>query len=68
MVEKPLDALRLWESGHATYCRASPLVEQSLVSSFITNLGIGCGRYDPEGGEGWGRGIEVRRGETQVKA
>ncbi|GMH54383.1 hypothetical protein TrRE_jg7756, partial [Triparma retinervis] len=60
IVERPEDAARLHQAGHATYCRASPLVEQSLVSSFVSNLGLGCGRYDPEGGEGWGRGeVEV---------
>jgi hypothetical protein len=36
-------------AGHATYCRAPPKVEQSLVSSLLRATGLGCGQYDPSG-------------------
>ena len=46
-------------AGHATYCRAPGEVEEILVSNFLSDLGIGCGRYEPSG-EGWGKGeVEI---------
>jgi hypothetical protein len=36
-------------AGHATYCRAPPKVEQSLVASLLRATGLGCGQYDPSG-------------------
>jgi hypothetical protein len=39
-------ALALYKSGHSTYCRAPPLVEQHLVSTLLADTGFGCGQYD----------------------
>jgi len=51
--------------NHATYCRAPPETEAVLVQNFLNDLGIGCGRYDPDGGNEWGRGeVEMFVGTT----
>lgn len=43
-------AMALYKTaGHATYCRAPPKVEQSLVASLLQATGLGCGQYDPSG-------------------
>ena len=60
MLASAEDACRLHAAGHATYCRAPREVEQPLVARFLRDLGLGCGRYDPASGDGWGRGeVEV---------
>ena len=48
--------------GHATYCRAPPKVEQSLVSSLLRATGLGCGQYDPSGESM----ISLGRGEVEA--
>lgn len=48
--------------GHATYCRAPPKVEQSLVSSLLRATGLGCGQYDPSGESM----ISLGRGEVET--
>ncbi|GKZ00581.1 hypothetical protein MPSEU_001010300 [Mayamaea pseudoterrestris] len=48
-VSDPDAALALLKSGHSTYCRAPPSVEQHLVSSLLSQTGLGCGQYDPTG-------------------
>ena len=43
-------AIALYKIGHhATYCRAPPKVEQTLVAQFLRDTGLGCGQYDPSG-------------------
>ena len=49
-------------AGHATYCRAPPNVEQSLVASFLRATGLGCGQYDPSGESI----ISMGRGEVET--
>lgn len=49
-------------AGHATYCRAPPKVEQSLVSSLLRATGLGCGQYDPSGESV----ISLARGEVET--
>lgn len=55
-------AVALHESGHSTYCRAPPEIEQFLVSKLLRETGMGCGQYDPAGE----RGTELGRGEVEV--
>ena len=62
-IEDPKSATTLHNSGHATYCRAPPEFEQTVVHNFIKEIGIGGGQYDPSG-VGLG-GIEGR-GEVEV--
>ncbi len=49
-------------AGHATYCRAPPRVEQSLVSNLLRATGLGCGQYDPSGDST----IAMARGEVET--
>lgn len=49
-------------AGHATYCRAPPQVEQSLVASMLKATGLGCGQYDPSGESI----ISMGRGEVET--
>lgn len=49
-------------AGHATYCRAPPKVEQSLVSSLLRATGLGCGQYDPSGDSA----VTLARGEVET--
>jgi hypothetical protein len=49
-------------AGHATYCRAPPKVEQSLVSSLLRATGLGCGQYDPSGESM----VSMARGEVET--
>jgi hypothetical protein len=55
-------AIALHNAGHATYCRAPPSVEQHLVSSLLTDTGLGCGQYDPSGESM----TKLGRGEVEV--
>jgi hypothetical protein len=48
--------------GHALYCRAPPLVEQTLVAGMLRDTGLGCGQYDPSG-ESLSR---LARGEVEM--
>lgn len=48
-VADPESALSLLKSGHSTYCRAPPAVEQHLVSSLLAGTGYGCGQFDSSG-------------------
>ncbi len=64
-VEDAAAAVKLYEEGHATYCRANDDVEQHLVANFLGGLGIGCGQYDVAG---IGRGGVEGRGEVEVFA
>ena len=57
-------ALPLFECGHATYCRAPPELEQTLVSSLLRDTGLGCGQFDPSGE----RSTVLGRGEVEVFA
>lgn len=49
-------------AGHATYCRAPPMVEQNLVSSMLRSTGMGCGQYDPTGESV----VPLARGEVET--
>lgn len=55
-------AIALHSAGHATYCRASPQVEQPMVASLLRGTGIGCGNYDPSGESN----VVLGRGEVEV--
>jgi hypothetical protein len=55
-------ALSLHHAGHATYCRASPQVEQPLVRHTLAATGMGCGEYDPTNE----RSMTLGRGEVEV--
>jgi hypothetical protein len=55
-------AIALHSSGHATYCRASPQVEQPMVASLLRGTGMGCGNYDPSGESS----VVMGRGEVEV--
>ena len=46
-LQDPDAAYALHQSGHSTYCRAPPELEQPLVSSLLRDTGLGCGQYDP---------------------
>jgi hypothetical protein len=46
-LQDPEAAYALYQSGHATYCRAPPELEQPLVSTLLRDVGLGCGQYDP---------------------
>ena len=46
-LQDPQAAFALHESGHSTYCRAPPELEQPLVSSLLRDTGLGSGQYDP---------------------
>lgn len=46
-LQDPEAAFALHQSGHSTYCRAPPELEQPLVSSLLRDTGLGCGQYDP---------------------
>lgn len=39
----------LHHAGNATYCRASPDLEQLLVPTLLNDTGLGCGNYDVTG-------------------
>jgi Cupin superfamily protein len=55
-------AYRLYEAGHATYCRAPPALEQILVQALLVDTGLGCGQCDPTGH----RTMSLGRGEVEV--
>lgn len=61
-VDDPSSAHALHLAGHATYCRASPDVEQPLVASMLRGTGLGCGQYDPSGT----KVTTLGRGEVEV--
>ena len=63
-LQDPDAAYALHQSGHATYCRAPPELEQTLVSSLLRDVGLGCGQYDPTGEQLTTMG----RGEVEVFA
>ena len=46
-LQDPEAAFALHQSGHSTYCRAPPELEQPLVSCLLRDTGLGCGQYDP---------------------
>jgi Cupin superfamily protein len=59
-VADPRAALALHSTGHATYCRAPPAVEQPLVAALLQETGLGFGQYDTTSGQSWGRGeVEI---------
>jgi hypothetical protein len=55
-------AIALHKVGHATYCRAPPLVEQHLVAGLLRSTGMGCGHYDPSGESS----VTLGRGEVET--
>lgn len=61
-IENAETAIALHSAGHATYCRASPQVEQPMVASLLRGTGIGCGNYDPSGESN----VIMGRGEVEV--
>jgi hypothetical protein len=61
-ISDPETAWHLFEAGNATYCRAPPDLEQTLVRSLLRDTGLGCGQYDPTGQ----RVTTMGRGEVEV--
>jgi len=51
-ISDPHTAYLLHQAGsHAIYCRASPTLEQTIVPCLLQGTGLGCGQYDPTGGD-----------------
>jgi hypothetical protein len=56
-------AYRLYKAGHATYCRAPPALEQTLVGALLADTGLGHGQYDRTGRHNL---TALGRGEVEV--